>query len=67
MLTLLWLLCMVCAIWLGQSRGWIDGTPGAALVLAFAIWFAFPFIRGYVKLYRAAKLLKRNTPPMPGG
>ena len=60
---LLWLGSICGAIWWGQHRGWIQGTPGAALVLAVAVWFALPFVRSYVKLYNMASARKV---PVPG-
>jgi hypothetical protein len=55
---LLWAGGVLGAIWWAQNHGWIAGTRGTAVVLAVALWVAFPFVRAYVKVSMLAQKAK---------
>jgi hypothetical protein len=52
---LVWLGLAIAALWYAQSRAWVAGTHWHAVVAVTACWLAFPFIRAYVKLYKATR------------
>ena len=60
---LAWAVVGVAGLWYGQERGWIAGSHWHSVVLVTAVYAAYPFARGYYKIYRASRAARalKNT------